>query len=117
MSEVADEVLASVRHAADALQAAADRVPDCDCAHLDPGRMAAVVSDLMRAKLAAATVHRSLKGLEHRHGGRAEGLATLETQPLDGLPTEPVVPLKQAEQSIAKLADMAGSEMTGGQCC
>lgn len=40
MSEVADEVLASVRHAADALQAAADRVPDCDCAHLDPGRMA-----------------------------------------------------------------------------
>ncbi|KAL4458666.1 hypothetical protein ABPG75_013531 [Micractinium tetrahymenae] len=117
MAEVAEQVAQRMRAAADALEAAAGAVPDCDCEHLDADKMSAVVGDLMRAQAAASVVHNCLRTLERRHCGAPVGLATLETQPLDGLPTPPAVPPKQAEESIAKLADEAGSELTGGQCC
>lgn len=117
MAEVADQVAQQMRAAAEALEAAASAIPNCDCAHLDADRMTAVVGDLVRAKAAADAVHMCLRSLEHKSCGDPVGLATLETQPLDGLPTAPAVPPKTAEESIAKLADEAASEVTGGQCC
>lgn len=78
MAEVADQVAQQMRAAAEALEAAASAIPNCDCAHLDADRMTAVVGDLVRAKAAADAVHMCL-----RRCGRA---ATLLPLPAVSLP-------------------------------
>lgn len=94
------QVAEHVRRAAEELSAAAEEIPGCDCAVLDSERMAKVVGDLARAELAAQAVHSGLRGLERKHDGTAVGLATLATQPLDGIVNSPV--RAQAAEAISR---------------
>ncbi|KAL4429339.1 hypothetical protein ABPG77_005113 [Micractinium sp. CCAP 211/92] len=117
MAEVAQEVARRMHTAADELEAAASAIPNCDCKDLNADEMSTVVGDLMRARAAADTVHACLRSLQCKHGGARVGRATLETQPLDGLPSSLKTPSKQAAESIAQLVGDAANELTGGQCC
>ncbi|PRW59957.1 Transcriptional family [Chlorella sorokiniana] len=117
MSNLPEEIAAHVARAAEELAAAAGKIPACDCEHMDPERMSKVVADVGSAERAAAEVHRAFRQLEKQHGGGALGLATLETQSLEGC-TDCVAPVTdKVDLSINQLAEQASAEATGGQCC